>query len=340
MTERRSWKMIPGAGSFNRLKPVMEKLPDPGRGEVQVEVSAIGLNFADVFAIFGLYGATPEGAFIPGLEYSGTVVKTGPDVHDPAPGERVMGVTRFGAYTTGLNIDRRYVTPLPDGWSFEEGAAYPVQVMTAWYALVELGNIQNGANVLIHSAAGGVGIWANRIAKNYNARTIGTVGHPDKLKLLKEEGYSEGIVRDNRFGESLREKLGGRPLNLVLECIGGKIFVESFRALAPEGRIIVYGSARYGQTGARPDYVKLVWQYIRRPKLDPQKLIEQNKAVMGFNLIYLYENADKMREILIELEKLQLGRPYVGHVFGFEELKKAVRLFQSGLTIGKVVVKV
>lgn len=340
MSERRSWKMVPKAGSFRRLRLVDEKLVGPLRGEVQVKVSAVGLNFADVFAIYGLYGATPEGSFIPGLEFSGVVTKTGPDVTDLKEGSKVMGVTRFGAYTTMLNIDYRYLVPLPADWSFEEGAAYLVQVLTAWYALVELGNIQKGATVLIHSAGGGVGIWANRIAKKFGAWTIGSVGHPDKLKLLKQEGYSEGIVRNNRFAAVLNEKLGGRPLNLVLECIGGRIFTESFRALAPEGRIIVYGSARYGQTGTRPDYVRLIWQYLRRPKLDPQKLIEQNKAVMGFNLIYLYENADKMKKILGELEKLELGRPYIGHIFKFDGMKAALKLFQTGLTTGKVVVKI
>ncbi len=339
MTKRRAWKMVPKAGSFKRLKLVDEKLSDPAKGEVQVKISAIGLNFADVFAIYGLYGATPEGSFIPGLEFSGVISKTGPDVHDLEEGSKVMGVTRFGAYATALNTDRRYVVPLPAGWSPEQGAAYLVQVLTAWYALVELGNIKKGATVLIHSAAGGVGIWANRIAKNFNARTIGTVGHPDKLELLKQEGYLYGIVRDGNFGKVLNEKLDGRLLNLVLECIGGSIFVESFKALAPEGRIIVYGSARYGQTGTRPDYIKLIWQYLRRPKLDPQKLIEQNKAVMGFNLIYLYENADKMKRILGELEKLDLGHPYVGHTFTFNEMKEALKLFQTGLTTGKVVVK-
>jgi len=337
--EIQSWTMIPKAGSMNRLKLVNETLPDPGSGEVQVEVSAIGLNFADLFAIFGLYSATPEGTFVPGLEYSGTVVKTGPDVHGFEAGMKVMGLTRFGAYTTGLNIDQRYLVPLPDDWSFEEGASYLVQVLTAWYALVELGNIQAGSTVLVHSAAGGVGIWANRIAKNFNAHIIGCVGNTAKLEVLKNEGYTDGFVRNKNFGNELKSRLDERPLDIVLECIGGKIFVESYEALAPEGRVVVYGSARYGQTGARPNYIKLMWQFMRRPKLDPQKLIEQNKAVMGFNLIHLYQNADKMRGILGELEKLEIGKPFIGHIFTFAELKEALKLFQSGVTTGKVVVK-
>lgn len=338
--EIQSWKMIPKAGSMNSLKLVDETLPEPCKGEVQIEVSTVGLNFADLFAIFGLYSATPEGSFVPGLEYSGTVVKIGSGVHGFKVGMRVMGLTRFGGYTTGLNIDQRYLVPLPNDWSFEEGAAYLVQVLTAWYALVELGNIQDGSTVLVHSAAGGVGIWANRIARHFNAHTIGCVGNPSKLKVLQNEGYSDGFVRDNNFKDELKKKLDDKPLDIVMECIGGKIFVESYEAMAPEGRVIVYGSARYGQTGTRPNYIKLLWQFMRRPRLDPQKLIEENKAVLGFNLIHLYHNADKMKHILGELEKLELGKPYVGHSFSFVELKKALELFQSGNTTGKVVVSI
>ena len=104
--------------------------------------------------------------------------------------------------------------------------------------------------------------------------------------------------------------------------------------------MIVYGSARYAQPGAKPNYLKLLWQYYKRPRLDPQRMIEQNKAVMGFNLIYLYEKADLLHEILGELDKMDLGKPHVGHQFTFEKLKEAVRLFQTGNTTGKVVVAV
>ncbi|MFM8487191.1 MAG: alcohol dehydrogenase catalytic domain-containing protein, partial [Bacteroidota bacterium] len=120
-------------------------------------------NFADVFAIWGLYGATPEGSFTPGLEYAGVVERVGSDISHLKPGDRVMGVTRFGAYTTHLNIDARYAIPLPQGWNFEQGAAYLVQTLTAYYGMVHLGAMQKNQAVLIHSAAGGVGLQAVQI---------------------------------------------------------------------------------------------------------------------------------------------------------------------------------
>lgn len=251
-----------------------------------------------------------------------------------------MGVTRFGAYASHLNIDARYVIPLPAGWSYEEGSAYLVQVLTAYYGLKQLGAIQHGQTVLIHSAAGGVGIWANRIAKQYEAYTIGSVGSPHKLDFLRQEGYDGGIVRSQNFKKDLENALDGRELHLIMECIGGKILEQGYEILAPQGRMIVYGSARYGSVGNRPNYLKLLYYYLTRPKIDPQKMPEHNKSVMGFNLIWLYHRAELMHQLLGELSQLNLGKPHVGHTFEFQELKDAILKFQTGKTIGKVVVKV
>ena len=338
--QRKSWRMIPKAGSIDNLKLVEEPINDPESNEVQIEVKAIGFNFADIFAMFGLYGATPKGSFIPGLEFSGIVTKVGEDVKGIKEGREVMGVTKFGGYTSHLNLDSRYVIPLPSEWNFEEGAAYLVQVLTAYYALIELGDIKKGATVLVQSAAGGVGIWTNRIAKLFDAYTIGCVGSTSKLDLLEKEGYDHGFVRGKAFRSDLKTVLGDRELNIVMECVGGKVLKDSYVTMAPEGRMIVYGSARYAQPGVKPNYIKLLWQFYKRPMLDPQEMIEQNKSVMGFNLIYLYENANLLQEILGELNKMDLGKPYVGHIFEFENLMDAVRLFQTGQTTGKVVVNV
>jgi NADPH:quinone reductase-like Zn-dependent oxidoreductase len=338
MTKRSAYRLK--AGSLRNMKLITEDLPPPAPQEVRVAVKAIGLNFADIFAIWGLYGATPEGMFIPGLEYAGVVEAVGAEVGRVRVGDRVMGVIRFGAYTTHLNIDQRYVQLLPEGWSFEQGAAYLVQVLTAYYALVPLGNLQKGQTVLIHSGAGGVGLHANRIAKCFDAYTIGTVGNPSKVALLKKEGYDEVIVRSKNFRADLEQALTGRTLDIVLECIGGKIFQASYDLMVEQGRMIVYGSARYASPGQRPNYLRLLYYFLTRPKLDPQKMIEQNKSVMGFNLIWLYHKADLMLELLEELKELDLPAPHVGHTFEFAALKKAILLFQTGKTTGKVVVKV
>lgn len=329
------------AGNIANMKLVTSELPEPQGDEVTIEVKAIGLNFADVFAMLGLYSATPEGIFTPGLEYSGKVIKIGPKASTYKVGDRIMGVTRFGGYTTHLNKDEGHVLPLPADWSYEEGAAYLVQGLTAYYGLVNLGAIREKYGVLIHSAAGGVGILANRIAKKYGAYTIGTVGNSAKIDFCKKEGYDHVIVRDkSTFKDELTKALGGEELNLVMECIGGTFFSNAYQILAQEGRMIVYGAARYASPGSRPNYFKVLWTHLTRPKIDPQEMGQDNKGVLGFNLIYLYERVELMHRLLSEMKDLDIGKPHVGHVFEFDNLVEAVKLFQTGKTMGKVVVKV
>lgn len=328
------------AGSLDNIKLVEENLNEPANNEVTIEVKAIGLNFADLFAIQGLYSATPKGRFVPGLEYSGIILNKGKDVKDYQVRDKIMGAIRFGAYTTYLNIDSRYILNLPEDWSFEEGASFIVQAITAYYSLVELGNIKQNYTVLIHSAAGGVGVFANRIAKKFNAYTIGTIGSESKRNFLVQEGYDDIIVRKNNFGEKLKFSLGERKLNLVLESIGGKVFEESFNALAPSGRIIIYGGAQFMSESSRPNYFNILYKYLTRPKVDPLSLSNTNKSIMGFNLIYLWERPDELRSMAEEILKMNLKRPHIGKVYPFKDLIKALKYFQSGKSMGKVVVKV
>lgn len=325
------------AGSLANLTMTEETLSSPADHEVMVEVKAVGLNFADIFAIAGLYSATPKGSFIPGLEFSGVVKEVGKSVTQFSPGDRIMGVTKFGGYASHINQDARYLIPLPADWDFAEGAAYLVQVLTAYYSLLPLGALEEGMTVLIHSAAGGVGILANRIAKKLGAFTIGTIGSPHKIDLLNKEGYDRYIVRGNDFAQQLSDTLGDRELNLILECIGGKILTAGFNQLAPMGRIVVYGSAQYGFPGNRPNYLKIMRLYLTRPRLDVQNMTDKNKSVLAFNLIHLYEKVPVMHKILGEVQALDIEKPLVGHRFPFEKLSEAVSLFQKGQTVGKVV---
>ena len=337
--KRRSYR-IRKVGSLNNLKLTDEEIGNPIGNEVQVEVKAIGLNFADVFTIFGLYKAAPKEDFIPGLEFSGIVSAAGNAVDDIKVGDKVMGSVRFGSYTTHLNIDRRYVTALPEGWTFEEGASFIVQALTAYYALVPLGGLKTGQTVLIHSAAGGVGIYANRIAKKFSAYTIGTVGNPSKVDLLKAEGYDDVIVRNGQFRKQLAGKLNGKQLDIVMDAVGGRVQKESFDFLTTTGRMVAYGLSQFASPGTRPNYLKLALQYITMPRYHTLTLIESNKSILGFNLIWLYDRVDMLKAMVDEIQALKLKKPFVGSVFTFDELKDAINAFQGGKTTGKVVIKV
>jgi alcohol dehydrogenase len=337
---QRSVYRIKKAGSINNLKLLTENLPDPSDNELTVQVKAIGLNFADVFCIQGLYKAAPKENLIPGLEFSGIVINKGKSVSEFDIGDKVIGIIKFGAFATHINLNKNYLIKLPDNWSFEEGASFIVQALTAYYALKELGNIQSNQTVLIHSIAGGVGIYANRIAKKFNCITIGTIGSRNKTSYIKDEKADHILVRDDNFISNLKNILGNKPLDLILESLLGNYFKQTFKMLAPQGRVIVYGASNFATHSNFPNYFQLAYRFLKRPKIDTLRLIEQNRSVMGFNLIWLYEKQDYLRKLLNELRALNLIKPSIGEVYEFNDLVSAIRKFQSGKTVGKVVINV
>ncbi len=360
---RRLWS-ISKAGSIERLQLIQtQDLTPPGPGEARIAVRAVGLNFADLFAMQGLYSATPRGAFTPGLEFSGVIEAIGPPreasnsgVTPPKgrsyrPGDRVMGCIRFGAYAERLNADLRYLRPIPEGWDFRQGAAFPAQGLTAYYALRELGNLRPGQLVLIHSIAGGVGLLALEMTRRMGGLAIGTIGTPAKLDFLRESaGLSDDaiIVRDpKRFGEQLDRALAAldprqeRPgFDLVLDAVAGEYFHPAFDRLRSAGRLVLFGSATMMTHASRPNYFTLAWRYLRRPRLDPIEMISANKSFMAFNLIWLWDRIDELTRLYDEMLDLKLPPPHVGRSFAFEDAHTALRYFQSGQSIGKVVLDV
>ncbi len=346
-TRRDVWR-IDRAGALDRLTRRSEALPPPGPGEAQIAVEAIGLNFADIFACLGLYSATPSGSFVPGLECAGLVAALGPtagEVPRFAVGDRVIVLTRFGGYASALNVDTRYLHPLPSGWSVAEAAAYPVQAMTAWYGLVQLGALQPGGVVLVHSAAGGVGLHALTIVETIGATVVATVGGDAKREfLMRHRQVPAGriIVRDRRrFGAQLDAVLtdfGEDGLDVAFDAVTGPFFRPAFDRLRPEGRHVVYGAADFMPSGVRPNYLRLGPRYLARPHVDPVQMIAQNRSVMAFNLIWLWDRVDRLPRAYAETTRLVRRTPWVGAQFDFDEVPAAMRLLQSGRSVGKVVV--
>ncbi|MDZ4724569.1 MAG: zinc-binding dehydrogenase [Leptospira sp.] len=327
-------------GSIQDLSKRIEELPPPNDDEITVQVRAIGLNFADIFAIYGLYSATPKESFVPGLEYAGVIIAKGKNVKKFKEGDSIYGTTRFGAYATHLNINQNYIYSLPKDWSFAQGASYSVQALTAYYALVPLGNIQKSQTILIHSGAGGVGLYANQIAKKWNAYTIALIGSESKIQMIKNVGYDDYILRSSHFKNDLMKKLSGKRLDLVLECMGGHYFQDSYDLLSPMGRLITYGSAVFTPQSSYRNWIKIAYQYLIRPKIDPLKMISDNKSVMGFNLIWLWNEINELKKHFDALQSLNLRPQVIGESFSFENMKDALEKFKKGNTIGKIIINV
>jgi synaptic vesicle membrane protein VAT-1 len=350
MSTRRDVWRIDRAGSLARLSRRGEDLADPAPGQARVAVRSVGLNFADLAACLGLYSATPRGSFIPGLEFAGVIEAVGPGRAGdgrPRPGDLVGGVTRFGGYATAVNASLDYLWPIRPGWSFSEAAALPVQGLTAWYGLVYKGGVRRGDVVLVQSAAGGVGLHALSILTSVGARTIAAVGHESKRQwLIEHRGLApEQIIVRHRgtFGADLDHALaaiGANGCDLVFDAVVGPYFQPAYDRLRPEGRMVVYGAADLMPSGARVNYFRLAAGYVRRPRVDPLRLITENRSVLGFNLIWLFDRVEALTVGRAALDALLTSPPFVGRRFPFAEARAAMRHLQSGRSVGKVVLMV
>src|SRR3954470_21354154 len=215
--------------------------PDPGDGEVRIAVRAAGVNFADVLARIGLYPDAPKPPVVVGYEVAGVVDAIGSGVTRVHVGDRVVALTRFGGDATDVVVPSDFVFLLPDEVSDAEGAALPVNYLTAFIALYRLANIAAGETVLIHGAGGGVGIAATQLARLRRATIIGTASAA-KHHALRAFGVDHLIDRhsSNVAGE-VRRLTGDRGVDGGRAPIRGRIFDASYRLLAPLGRLIIYG---------------------------------------------------------------------------------------------------
>ncbi|MEY3713029.1 MAG: hypothetical protein RL321_649 [Pseudomonadota bacterium] len=341
---RRLWR-ISSAGSLSRLKLVTESLGPPARDEVQVRIAAVGLNFADIFACLGLYSATPEGSFVPGLESAGTIIAVGADTPGWQIGDRVMVLTRFGGYTDTINVPAATVWPIPPAWSFAEAAAYPVQALTAWYGIQQLGNARKDSIVLVQSAAGGVGLHALEALRTLEAKPVAVVGNERKRQwLIEQQGLMPQavVIRDRHYPAHLDAALrhyGASGLDVIFDAVYGDAFKPAFDRLAPEGRYVLFGAADFMSGGARPNPFRLLAGWLRRPRLDPLAMIPLNRGLLAFNLIWLWEQASRLPESMRATLALIPSPPHIGARFDFEQALEAMKLLQSGQTTGKVVLE-
>jgi len=313
--------------------------PPPASGEIAVAVRAAGVNFADVFCRLGLYEAAPPIPFAPGFEVAGEVAAAGAGVTGFRPGDRVLAVTRFGGYASRVNVAAALARPLPSGWSFEEGAAFPVAFLTAWHGLVTIGRLGAGETVVVQSAAGGVGTAACQIARALGARVIGTVGSEAKRETARAAGASEVLV--SRTYDVWDEIAGMSPgVDLIFDAVGGRGLRRGFRALRHGGRLVSYGFASMMPRGGMRNWPLLAWRWLRTPRFSPFELTFQNRTAAGFNLVHLFDRVELFEQSFLRLEELAAsGRinPWIGAVFPYTQAAAAHERIQSRGSTGKLI---
>ncbi|HSV07973.1 MAG TPA: medium chain dehydrogenase/reductase family protein [Candidatus Binatus sp.] len=315
--------------------------PQPGPGEVLVRVRASGVNFADVMARLGLYPDAPRRPCVVGYEVAGTVERVGAGVDGQlTAGRRVVALTRFGGYAEAVSVPALQVFPLPEKMSFPEGAAIPVNYLTAVLMLRHFGNVRAGDRVLVHAAAGGVGMAAIQLCRIAGADVFGTAS-AGKHALLREAGVAHAIdYRTEDFEAAVQRLTGGRGVDIVLDATGA--FRKSYRCLAPLGRLVCFGLSG-AATGMKASYLRTLPRLLALPWFHPIRLMNDNKAVIGVNLGHLWDRIDMLRrEMLDLLVDYEAGRihPVVGKTFPLTEAAAAHRYIQERQNVGKVVLTV
>lgn len=315
--------------------------PAPAAGEVRVRVRAAGVNFADLLGRMGLYPDAPRAPFVPGYEVAGIVDEIGPGVTRVANGDRVVALTRFGGYADTAVIPADFVFPTPRDVSDTEAAALPVGHLTAFIALYRMANVQGGETVLIRSAGGGVGLAAAALCRLRRASVIG-VASGAKLETIRHLGIDHPIDRRTNVTREVMRLTGGRGVDVVLDSIGGRSFAESYRLLAPLGRLVVYGVSSLAPSSIRHWWpvLKTMWGM---PRFRPLSLINRNRGVFGLNLAHLWDETRQLASAMDYLLGEQSARrlvPRVDCTFPLDQVAEAHRYIQERRNVGKVILTI
>ena len=331
-------------GGHQRLEIEEHPSPEPGPGEVAIEVAAAGVNFADCLVRMGLYKSSREQVgwpVTPGFEVAGRVAAAGPGVADLRPGERVLAVTRFGGYASEVVVPRAQAFRLPAGLDMARAAAFPSPYLTAYYGLVLLANPRRGDSMLVHTAAGGVGGALVQLGKLCGCRVVGVVGAPHKVAVARRQGADEVIDASRGGLWAAAERLEPQGYSLVFDANGVATLGQSYRHLARPGKLVVYGFHSMLRRGtSRASWPRLALAWLRTPRFDPLRMTNSSRSVLAFNLSYFFRQTELLGEVMGELTGwLEEGRitPPPVTTFPLDEVATAHREIESGRTVGKLV---
>lgn len=332
---------ISKAGSPEVLQVRETPDPIPRNGEVRIRVQASGVNFADILGRMGMYSDAPSIPYVPGYEVAGVVDAIAQGAADVKEGDAALAITRFGGYSDVVCVPHNQVYRRLDWMPVNDGAAIPVAYLTAYQMLVVMGSLRPGDKVLIHAAAGGVGLAALDICRIIGAETYGTAS-PGKHDFLRERGLEHPIdYRNYDYERVVMELTRNKGVDIVLDSLGGKHWQKNYRLLKPTGRLIYFGASSM-VTKARRSRWGMAKTLLYLPFHTPLKLMNDNKAVMGVNLGHMWEHAYLMRDWMAQIVAWYdeaLFRPYVDKVYKFEEAASAHRYIQERKNVGKVLLK-
>jgi NADPH2:quinone reductase len=287
--------------------------PVPGPGQEVIEVTSIGINYADTHQTENSYLSPQKLPLVPGIEVVGI-----------ANGRRVLAPVDSGGYAQKAIAHSAAMIEIPVGVSDEQALCMLVQGSTAWHILKTVGHLQKGESVVIHAAAGGVGTIAIQLAKLWGAKVIAVASSESKRALAKSLGADFVIDADqDKLKDAILEANGGKPVNLVLEMVGGKTFDVSLEVLAPFGRLITFGMA--SRTAPTP--------------IHPGVLMGGSKTITGFWLAHCFGKKELLNDVITELFSLVIDgklKPVIGATFGLSQATQAHQEMLARKTTGKI----
>ena len=310
-------------------------MPIPGPNEICIKVSKAGINFADILSRMGLYPGAPKPPFTPGMEVSGTIHELGPDVEGFEVGDRVVGSGTNGGYAEYTVSNCKGVFKIPKEVSFEVAASFPAVYLTSYLMIIHPGDLQPGESILIHGAAGGVGLASIELAKIAGAKTIFGTCSPSKHEFIQERGVLP-VDKDNFLAE-IMQWTDDKGVDLVLDPIGGEHLMQSYRCLGSGGRVCSFGISDMAP-GKKRSHWHRIKSWLSFPKFDPLKMMTSNRGVFGIHLGRWknWEHLDKARKDLMGWISEGKISPHVDKVFPSEKVSDAHHYIQDRKNIGKV----
>ena len=293
-----------------------------GRGQIVIDVKAAGCNFFDTLITQGKYQVRPELPFSPGAEVAGTVVEIGEGVERFSVGDRVTALLEYGGFASAVAVPTPRVFPMPAKMTFEEAAALGLVYQTSYVGLVHRADLQEGETLLVHAAAGGVGLSAVQIGVALGARVIGTAGTADKLDLVSQNGADAVInYREEDWVEHVKELTDGRGADVIYDPVGGDTFDLSTKFIAFEGRVLVIGFA----SG-------------RIPTAKMNRVLVKNFSLIGLHWgLYFEKNPQVLRDAQDAISRLYADgkiSPVVSATYPLEEAQAALQALGSRKTTG------
>ena len=329
-------------GGYAALQVAEAADPEPGPGEVVIACEACGVNYADGIIRMGLYASARKlhgYPITPGFEVAGRIAAVGDGVAGWKPGDEVIGLTLFNGYASHLRLAADGVFPKPPLLDWAQAATLPTVFLTAWWMVHRQLHPVPGECWLVHSAAGGVGSALLQLARLADARAIGVVGAPHKAEHALALGADAVIVksRENLWRNARRHAPGG--YHAIFDANGVTTLRQSYRHLAPTGRLVIYGFHGMLPRDGRLNWARLAWDWLRTPRFNPLRMTQENRSVLAANLSFLQSHAPSLREgMLWLLERFADGRlqPLPVETFPLAAAAAAQQRLESGQTIGKL----